>query len=139
MMRRNIIRLGFLVVLALSLAGFAQAQKTSAYKVHIPFDFKVGGKSFEAGDYAVTFGGVAGSRERLIIQSEKGKNSAMLVVSPSEKIEDSAKSALVFNVYENLYFLAGIETPQTSAEILKSKKEIRLAKNAKRVEVALKK
>jgi hypothetical protein len=139
-MRNKIIQLGLLIGLAVSLAGFAKAQTAAQYRLKIPFDFTVGGQHFQAGDYAINFGGLSGNLRRLVIQSRKSKEAAIAVVSPKETTlqrKEQNNAVLVFKVYENQYFLAEIETPLSGAELSKSKSESRLAKNAKRVEVVL--
>src|SRR5215216_6186287 len=105
-MKNKIIQISLLLGFVFGLAGFAQAQSASEYCVNIPFDFTVGKKLFRAGDYSVTFAGLKGRRDRLVIQSKTGKDAALLVVRPKQSTlerEELNNSILVFNRYENQY------------------------------------
>jgi hypothetical protein len=126
--------------LVFGFAGLAQAQSASLYRVNVPFDFTVGKKLYRAGEYEISTGGLSMSRERLTIGRPDGKERSLVAVTPNENIynvEKSIVSALVFNLYENQYFLTEVKTSQLSVQLPKSKIESKLAKNPKRVEVAL--
>lgn len=136
-MRKGIIQLFLFINLIIGSVGISKAQNASEYRTHIPFDFTVGGKLFSAGDYSINFAGLTASQRKLTIRSANGKESALVVVMPKETTEQSNSPALVFNLYDNAYSLAEIKTSQLSAELYKSKTESKLAKNSKRVELAL--
>jgi phosphopantothenate synthetase len=136
-MKTGIIQLFLFIGLTFGLVGAAQAQTASEYRAHIPFDFTVGEKSFQAGDYSIAFANLTTSQRRLIIRSVNGREAALVVVMPKETVERLNKATLVFNLYEARYSLAGIKTNQLSAELYQSKSEARLAKNSTPVELAL--
>lgn len=137
-MKNKITRLGLLTGFIFSLFVFAQAQTANQFRVNIPFDFTVRDKSFRAGDYSINFGGLTQSRNTLLIRSEDGKEAALLSVIPEELNNVSNDSKLVFVFDENRYALTELKTRGLSAKIRTRKFDVRMAKNFKIIELALK-
>lgn len=134
-MKKTAIIFCSLMVLLVGLTVSAAAQATQ-YRVDVPFDFNVGNKSFEAGEYVVKLDGQ--NKEFLTIQSENGKTNFIQIVSKTTRNIDFSK--LVFNRYENEYFLAEIISPTINAKIGEGNSEKRLAdkQKSKRETVAMK-
>lgn len=113
----------------------ANAQNSRQIKVRIPFEFSVGGKTFEAGKYVFGINNLGGTKTFQLIDEDN--NSRMIVnTTPvvSNLTSKSSKVSLYFRRYGNQYFLSGISDPATSlnVEIRKSKDEVLVAKNFKK-------
>ncbi len=109
-MRTNILRraLGFfsiLVLLASLLAPGAEARAAGSVVFQIPFDFVVGGKTLPAGKYIVVRSTLA-SDEILSIRSLDKSGGAFALTSTLRASEILSDSKLVFNRYQDQYFLS---------------------------------
>ena len=103
-MKRQLLRM--VCVLALVLVGGACAQ-TISMKTDIPFDFIVNGGTLPAGQYVVeSFG--ASSSPVLLVHNVKFGQAEVVPSNPTESLEASEKTKLVFHRYGNQYFLAQI-------------------------------
>ncbi len=135
-MKNKIAQFLMLAVLTAGLAVFAQAKTSSIYKITIPFNFIVGEKSFDAGDYSIEFGVVSGERNHFVIRSADGKQAAIVSYGIAKYSTENLKNAnLVFNVLNERYILSEVNTHRTSVELPGSKEKTK--KPVKRVEVAL--
>ena len=108
-MKKQISRalLGLAAALALGVAANAQAV-LNRVAVRVPFDFVAGGKQLPAGSYTVRR--VRSDAETaLIIRSEDGRNSAVVLTNTGEAGPSAA--ALVFRQHGDRYFLAGVSMP----------------------------
>jgi hypothetical protein len=138
-MRKRFTQFFMLVGLTVGLTVFAQAQTGEAYKVNIPFNFIVGEKSFNAGEYSLKFG-VLGDGSKFIIRSADGKQSAIVTSSvPKYRFEILEKGSLTFDVANGHYFLAEVNTRQLGLALNNSRSRAKRkeTKPVKRVEVAL--
>lgn len=107
-MKTLMIHLAVLFALVLLMSASLQAQlpiKTSLVHVDIPFSFVAGGAHLPAGQYHVYH---PGDPYLIVIEKDDGRARAMVYVHPSDVSPDIADTKLVFNRYENQYFLAQV-------------------------------
>lgn len=140
-MKKRFIKICSLVGLLIGLMISAQAQKVNRFEASIPFDFSVGNKTFAAGDYAFGLTNPTAYQESLTIRDLKSGKVSVVLITRNPEGELSPVSQLLFNRYEDRYFLAEMRTATLSAKFLRAKAETRLAKakTGKRETVALKK
>ena len=70
----------------------------------IPFDFTIGARSFPAGDYSVR----QVSGYVLLVQSIKEGTGVMTMTIPTQKAKKAGTPVLLFNKYEDTYFLSKV-------------------------------
>src|SRR5215204_6654261 len=117
---------GLLVLLTFS-SVLGQSDRQTI--IHIPFNFSVGEKAFPAGKYVI-------ERNRKdsdtvwMIRRKDNVGKALLLTRPVRANETQQDTRLVFNKYDDLYFLAGFWTAgdQTGREIQISDREKALDK-----------
>ena len=117
---------GLLVLLTFS-SAFGQSDRQTI--IHIPFNFSVGDKAFPAGKYVI-------ERNRKdsdtvwVIRHKDNVGKAMLLTRPVRANDVAEETRLVFNRYDDLYFLSEFWTPgsQTGREIQISNREKALEK-----------
>jgi hypothetical protein len=117
---------GLLVLLTFS-SAFGQSDRQTI--IHIPFNFSVGDKAFPAGKYVI-------ERNRKdsdtvwVIRHKDNVGKAMLLTRPVRANDVVEETRLVFNRYDDLYFLSEFWTPgsQTGREIQISNREKALEK-----------
>src|SRR5262245_2017411 len=106
---------------AIVLAGSVFGQQSVALKAHVPFDFRLGNKTLEAGDYILR---VVHSSS-LSIESLNGGRSAVSLTIPAQAPGHLSDGQLVFTRYGDEYFLSkafwpgydsGLELPKSNAE-----------------------
>ena len=122
-MKKLILHIGLMV----GLAGFlsvvsANAQTQTRYKAEIPFDFNIGNKTYQAGDYFINLA----NSNTLTLEDAEGTNLLVKIVSPNEA-SDATK--MIFNRYENQYFLAKVISPDFGVTMIKTNSEKQMAKN----------
>ena len=93
----------------------------------MPFDFKVGGQTFQAGDYVL---GLM-NPTALTIRDMKSGNAKFISIMPRENNERLNVSKLVFNRYGDRYYLSEMITPTLGAEFRKTKNEVLIAEKQK--------
>lgn len=128
-MKKKVIQICSLVGLLVGLMVSAQAQ--TQYRAHIPFDFNVGNRTLPTGDYVIELTSRSTSQNVLTILETKSGEAKIVQAIPKEANGMSEISKLVFNRYDNEYFLAQMITPTLSAEFRKTKVESRLVKTQK--------
>jgi hypothetical protein len=117
---------GLLVLLTFS-SAFGQSDRQTI--IHIPFNFSVGDKAFPAGKYVI-------ERNRKdsdtvwVIRHKDNVGKAMLLTRPVRANDVVEETRLVFNRYDDLYFLSEFWMPgsQTGREIQISNREKALEK-----------
>jgi hypothetical protein len=117
---------GLLVLLTFS-SAFGQSDRQTI--IHIPFNFSVGDKAFPSGKYVI-------ERNRKdsdtvwVIRHKDNVGKAMLLTRPVRANDVVEETRLVFNRYDDLYFLSEFWTPgsQTGREIQISNREKALEK-----------
>ena len=106
-MKRHLLILVAIIILAGAFTASAQAQSSSAQKVvaNIPFAFNVGNTNLPAGKYTITVLNPSSDRKTLQVRSTDGKSAAFtLTTNVIGKASDDSK--LVFHRYGNRYFFA---------------------------------
>ena len=117
---------GLLVLLTFS-SAFGQSDRQTI--IHIPFNFSVGEKSFPAGKYVI-------ERNRnnsdtvWVIKQKDDDGSSILLTQPVRANDVVEETRLVFNRYNDLYFLSEFWTvgSQTGHQVPVSKQERALEK-----------
>jgi hypothetical protein len=112
--------LGFALLAIMTVSAYAQAGRHVS--VHIPFDFVVAGKQMPAGDYRVQRVW-KNSEAALLIQSEDGRNTAMVLTNASNR--EPKRAELSFRRSGGSYFLSSVSIPGTAGirEVPRSKSE----------------
>jgi hypothetical protein len=128
-MRNNISRsvlsiISAFVLLATLVAASAQARTSRSLVVQIPFDFHIGGKTLPAGKYIVERSTQA-SAEGLSLRSVDRNTGVFVLTSTVQSHWRQSDSRLVFNRYQDKYFLAQLWTSGEASgrELIKSDKE----------------
>jgi hypothetical protein len=85
----------------------ARAQSNHALAVSVPFNFYVKDRALPAGEYIVALVQVGGS-DTLKIQSADGHLTIMAPIQSGRTKQSPAKPELVFNRYNDQYFLAQV-------------------------------
>jgi hypothetical protein len=121
-----------------------QAQTGNTQTARIPFAFSAGSENFPAGLYSVTRVNPQSDKAALMITSEDGRLSKIVLTMPVQAASAETKARLIFSRYEDRYFLSEVWTPANSngLELPKSRSERTLArlareKRAERVAIAL--
>jgi hypothetical protein len=120
-----------LITLLIGMTLSARAQTPTQYRVSIPFDFNIGNKVFQAGDYIIAVADSKISRDILTIREAKSGKAQFIQIDSKTKTGAIEDSKLVFNLYEDQYFLAQMVSPTINGEFRKAKAEGRLAKMKK--------
>jgi hypothetical protein len=105
MKRRVFAALGPLTLIT---AGGALAQSNAVLKADIPFEFHVGAKTLPAGSYDVR---PQFQSNVLFIRNIDTKAGAVILTNGVDAKEIPETGKLVFNRYENAYFLSEVFTP----------------------------
>jgi hypothetical protein len=132
-MKKLMLQIGLMVGLVIVLAVVsANAQTPARYKAEIPFDFNIGQKTFQAGDYFIALS----NSNILSLEDGQGNNLLTKFVSPNETAE---ATKMIFKRDDNQYFLAKIVSPDFGAVRLKTNGEKQMAKkqNSQTVSVNL--
>jgi len=132
-MKKPIISLIITVSLGVAMIATTMAAPfTVKIRVEVPFDFMVGSKRLPKGEYLIE--SVNESGTLTIRNAKKGK--AVTFMTIRHKPTDKPKSKLIFNRYDDQYFLARIwdGSSETVLKLNKSKAEKRVAKLAKKGE-----
>jgi hypothetical protein len=106
----NIVR-GVVVLLGLGTATAARADERVV--VHVPFDFIVGTTQLSAGDYVVTED-VSDAQGVVSIESTDGRQ-CVFVLTIAGTAPRPSESQLVFEKFENRYFLSKVASEGGSA------------------------
>ncbi len=143
-MKRNLWIVGVAVIL-LWVTPLASAQVvlpvptttsvTGTVKIEIPFKFSLDGKIFHSGTYSVS----PLTEKTVALQSEDGKQSAVVMTNPVTTANKISGPKLVFHRYGDDYFLtqAWLRQSDTGREFPMSADEIRLAREYSQQQVVL--
>jgi hypothetical protein len=130
--------------LAILTTASAYAQSSNEQTANIPFSFIVGSKTFPAGEYKVVRLNPQSDKAALAIKSADGRLNKIVLTTPIQANEVSERAKLIFNRYDDQYFLVQVWTPadNTGLELPKSRSERTLARHAgenraERVAIAL--
>ena len=119
-------------LLALSIVAAIQvAQAQQSMVVNIPFEFVVGNTTLPAGEYYVE--SLTGQSALVLKQRANPSASAVVPTFATQALEPKSDSKLIFNRYENSYFLSQFWTAGNSRgrQLLKSGREKEIAKIAR--------
>ncbi len=130
-MKKILMQICLTVGLVTGLIISAQAQMKTQYRAHVPFDFKVGGQVFQAGDYVLGLTNPSTDNRALTIRDIKSGNAKIILIIPRENNERLNVSKLVFNRYGDRYYLSAMVTPTLGAEFRKTKNEVLIAEKQK--------
>lgn len=123
-MKRNLALLSFVVSFAL-MASLGFAVPGTSMHVIVPFDFYAGTELIHAGEYTFEMtSGTAQTGSVVTVLTREGVGICMLGARPGT---NAAASQLMFNRYENKYFLSSVSIQGFKAEIKMQKleKEVR--------------
>lgn len=120
---RIFLMFGLFAILA---ASTAQAQSAAREQTaNIPFSFTVGDKTFAAGTYTIERVNPRVDASPLVIKSQDGSSTKMVLTTSVHAAKAQSSSRLVFNRYGDQYFLAqvwaqadtsGLEFPRSRSE-----------------------
>ncbi len=96
-------------------AANVRAQTASVFKLRIPFDFVVKGRTYEAGKYSVGRLDEA-NPDTFVLKNEDGKTSLILLTQRLKSGDPIEMSMLTFSRYGETYFLDSIRTSGKSYE-----------------------
>ena len=124
--QRAIALSGLLLLLTFS-SALAQSDRQTI--IHIPFNFTVGEKSFPSGKYVIERNG-NNSDTVWVIKNKETDRSAIVVTRPARANDVVEETRLVFNRYDDLYFLSEFWIPgsNTGRELQISNRERALEK-----------
>lgn len=112
----------FLTLAILFSAVAAKAQTVSTFNANIPFEFKVGAKSYQAGDYQLSISTTVTGGAVVTIADTEGRRFQSLLVSRTEE-KTTGKPDLVFTNANNGRLLSRIVTRGVSFALIGSDHE----------------
>ncbi len=115
-----------LFIAVLWLAGTAQAQSTWVIKVHIPFEFAVGDKTFRSGDYSL----VQPLQQFLVLRDSRGQTIASTFTYDVQSSTLPSNATLKFDSSDNQHVLAEVWQQEESVghQLARSKPRIARAR-----------
>lgn len=116
-----------LVVLMSAVSVKAQTQ----YRAHVPFDFTIGTKDYQAGDYVIDVISKDSSNKAVAIRDAKSRNARILMATLGEDYSKVTTATLVFDRFDDQYSLSMIRTPSFGAKLNAHKVSEKLAGNQK--------
>ena len=128
MKKQSFLMAGLLVLSSMAATQVARAQESMV--VDIPFAFVAGNATLPAGEYRVEK--LERNSAVLLIRCTDPGAAAMVLTNAAQANELQSQSKLIFNRYDNHYFLSQVWTPgdNTGRELLMPRVERELAKNA---------
>lgn len=130
-MKKNVLQIfSFLALIILSAGISIQAQTLGSYRAQIPFDFIVGNKTYEAGEYKVRLDSPNNLATILSVARKNGNDLQRSVVMSNGDRSKNQKTSLLFDYIGDHYVLSEIVAPNFGFNAPKSKNKKRLAKNS---------
>jgi hypothetical protein len=129
MKKQSFLMAGLLVLTSMAATQVARAQQSMV--VDIPFAFVAGDATLPAGEYRVQK--LDGNSAVLLIQCSDHSAAAMVITNAAQAKELQSESKLVFNRYDNGYFLSQVWTAGSirGRQLSKSPKEKEMAQLAR--------
>jgi membrane-bound lytic murein transglycosylase len=129
MKKRSFVMASLLVLFSMAATQTVQAQQPMV--VSIPFAFVAGNVTLPAGEYRVET--MDRNSAILLIRCSDLNASAIVITFAAQGKELNSESKLVFNRYDNRYFLAQVWTAGSlrGRELLKSPREKEVAQSAR--------
>jgi hypothetical protein len=114
-MKRNVIkRLTMLSLVSMfslcAAVASANAQLSVPVRAKVPFDFSVGDKKLEAGEYTFTRSSGLGDIRAMLVSSADSSTRMFQSTSAAQVLRPKSESTLVFHKYGDQYFLEQIWT-----------------------------
>ncbi len=110
-------------------AGAFGAASSSNFRVDVPFDFRVGKKTFPAGEYYVKRVRTRSGQGQVIIENlESGKQKYIFGTLAAVTSGSYTDFTLSFNRYGDIHFLRQIVSPDAEFSLSQSKAEKRIRK-----------
>lgn len=104
----------------------AAAQVTENYETRIPFDFNIGQKSYQAGDYEIKLARTATNVTAFSLTDNNGKVLHTILVMDNGEVSKK-QVELVFDHHDGQRFLAKLLTRQKGFALYQTKAERNLA------------
>jgi hypothetical protein len=125
MKKQSILLAGLLALSIMAVTQVARAQESMI--VNIPFAFTAGNVTLPAGEYRVQK--LEQYSAVLLMNCRDARAATFVVANPAQTKELQSQSKLVFNRYDNLYFLSQVWTAGSSRgrQLRKSPKEKEMA------------
>jgi hypothetical protein len=131
-MKRKILQICTLLGLALILAVVStEAQTIIQYKANIPFDFNIGKKTYQSGDYIIYVKSLNQLSAMLSVKNAKTLDLRKIVVLMNGSRSRADKTVLMFDRYADQYVLTQMVSPGFGLSAPKSKVKKRTAKKIK--------
>jgi hypothetical protein len=129
MKKQSILLAGLLALSSMAATQVAQAQETMV--VNIPFAFTAGNVTLPAGEYRVQK--MEQNSAVLLIHCWDARLATFVVTNPAQAKELQSQSKLVFNRYDNRYFLSQVWKAGSNRgrQLSKSPKEKEMAQLAR--------
>lgn len=130
-MKRKALQICSLLSLVVTLAVVSvSAQTFTQYKAQIPFDFNIGGKTYQAGDYVVSVrnANTVSTAKVLLIKDANGRTLWEKFPLQNGRRSKDQNTTLVFHRGENQNVLTEMISPDFGLTINKPKRENRLGK-----------
>ncbi len=114
-------------------AGSFGAASSSNFRVDVPFDFRVGKKTFPAGEYYVKRVRTRSGQGQVIIENlESGKQKYIFgTLAAVPWVKSYTGFTLSFNRYGDIHFLRQIVSPDAEFSLSQSKAEKRIRKKGR--------
>jgi len=110
-MRNRVFAVSLMVLMAMVAAVTVRAQTVSTYEAQIPFDFMVGDKTFEAGDFAIVLERPNYLANILTIRNADGERLDRTALTTNGRRSWNKETKLVFDMYEDAFVLKEIIAP----------------------------
>ena len=125
MKKQSILLAGLLALSSMAATQVARAQEPMV--VNVPFAFTAGNVTLPAGEYRVQK--LERNSAVLLINCRDARAAAFVVTNPAQARELQSQSKLVFNRYDNRYFLSQVWTAGSTRgrQLRKSPKEKEMA------------
>lgn len=112
------------LVFAFSIVSAHAQQTVKQYEAKIPFDFNVGQKSYQAGNYVIKISRLASNGIIVSLEDENNNRLQSVVVSETDKVSQKTPQ-LQFEVQDNQRYLTAIYSQDIGVSLSKPKTEKR--------------
>lgn len=112
------------LVFAFSIVSAHAQQTVKQYEAKIPFDFNVGQKSYQAGNYVIKISRLAANGLVLSLEDDNHNRLQSVIVSETDNLSKNAPK-LMFDVQENQRYLTKIYTSEIGLSLGVPKSEKR--------------
>lgn len=139
-MRRLLVTLLFVALVALGAVGPAQAAASPVLSVDVPFAFMVGDTVVPAGHYTVQMNRVNSASaigSLVTLRSDDGAIIRTVMALPGSHCQQKTGAALTFRKYRATYFLAAVESNGLGCELVRTTAEQEMASHPGKGTVAL--